>query len=142
MIRRPPRYTRTVSPCTYTTLFRSNKPLTDHCGELMTAGLTSLERTGDSDFAKGRSALYLRQDRTFRGTENMSKASPASAAAAAATPADSTARFVWEDPLLLEEQPSAEERMARDAARAYCPDKLLHRLLAATPHAPCPPPTT
>src|SRR3546814_14488067 len=70
----------------------------------------SLERTGDSDFAKGRSALYLRQDRTFRGTENMSKASPASAAAAAATPADSKARFVWEDPLLLEEQLSEEER--------------------------------
>src|SRR3546814_12434592 len=112
----------------------SNKPLTDHCGELMTAGCTSFDRTGDTDFAKGRSALYLRQNRTFRGTENMSKASPASAAAAAATPADSKARFVWEDPLLLEEQLSEEERMVRDAARAYCQDKLMPRILEANRH--------
>src|SRR3546814_18835032 len=109
----------------------SNKPLTDHCGELMTAGCTSFDRTGDTDFAKGRSALYLRQNRTFRGTENMSKASPASAATAAATPADSKARFVWEDPLLLEEQLSEEERMVRDAARAYCQERLMPRILAA-----------
>src|SRR3546814_16790723 len=84
-----------------------------------------------SVFCKWRSALYHRQDRTFRGTENMSKASPASAAAAAATPADSKARFVWEDPLLLEEQLSEEERIVREAARAYCQDKLMPRLLAA-----------
>ncbi|HEY9536063.1 MAG TPA: acyl-CoA dehydrogenase [Kiloniellaceae bacterium] len=64
----------------------------------------------------------------------MSKASPASAAAAAATPADSKARFVWEDPLLLEEQLSEEERMVRDAARAYCQDKLMPRILEANRH--------
>ena len=29
-------------------------------------------------------------------------------------------RFAWDDPLLLEEQLGEDERMVRDAARAYC----------------------
>ena len=32
--------------------------------------------------------------------------------------------FQWDDPLLLEEQLTEEERMIRDAARAFCQDRL------------------
>lgn len=39
------------------------------------------------------------------------------------------APLVWEDPLLLEEQLGEEERMVRDAAHAYCRDKLMPRRL-------------
>ena len=39
--------------------------------------------------------------------------------------------FQWEDPLLLEEQLSEEERLVRDSARAYCQDKLMSRVLEA-----------
>ncbi|MBC6404445.1 MAG: acyl-CoA dehydrogenase [Rhodospirillales bacterium] len=42
--------------------------------------------------------------------------------------------FQWEDPLLLAEQLSEEERMIRDAARDYCQDKLLPRILEANRH--------
>ena len=41
------------------------------------------------------------------------------------------ARFVWEDPLLLDQQISEDERMVRDAARKYCQDKLAPRVLEA-----------
>ncbi|NIA67030.1 acyl-CoA dehydrogenase [Pelagibius litoralis] len=46
-------------------------------------------------------------------------------------PSADKARFVWEDPLLLEEQLSEDERMVRDAARAYCQEKLMPRILEA-----------
>ena len=39
------------------------------------------------------------------------------------------ARFNWSDPLLLDQQLSAEERMVRDTARAYCQEKLAPRVL-------------
>ena len=39
--------------------------------------------------------------------------------------------FDWSDPLLLEDQLTQDERMARDAARAYCQDKLLPRIIQA-----------
>jgi glutaryl-CoA dehydrogenase len=39
------------------------------------------------------------------------------------------AEFVWDDPLLLEQQLTEDERMVRDAARAYCQDKLAPRVL-------------
>src|SRR6202046_3916188 len=42
-----------------------------------------------------------------------------------------TARFSWEDPLLLDQQLSDEERMIRDAAHAYAQDKLQPRVLEA-----------
>src|ERR1700734_216930 len=42
-----------------------------------------------------------------------------------------TARFNWEDPLLLDQQLSDEERMIRDAAHAYAQDKLQPRVLDA-----------
>ena len=39
--------------------------------------------------------------------------------------------FVWEDPLLLEDELTDDERMIRDSARAYCQDKLAPRVLEA-----------
>jgi glutaryl-CoA dehydrogenase len=41
------------------------------------------------------------------------------------------AQFVWEDPLLLDQQITQDERMVRDAAHAYCQDKLAPRVLEA-----------
>ncbi len=41
----------------------------------------------------------------------------------------SKAKFCWQDPLLLEAQLSEDERLLRDAARDYCQDKLLPRVL-------------
>ena len=34
------------------------------------------------------------------------------------------AKFAWDDPLLLDQQLTEDERMVRDAAHAYCQDKL------------------
>ena len=45
-----------------------------------------------------------------------------------------TPRFRWDDPLLLDEQLSGEERMVRDSARAYSQDKLLPRVIEANRH--------
>ena len=53
----------------------------------------------------------------------------ASAARAAAKP-----MFQWDDPLLLDSQLGEDERMTRDAARAYCQDKLMPRVLEANRH--------
>jgi glutaryl-CoA dehydrogenase len=39
--------------------------------------------------------------------------------------------FKWNDPFLLDDQLSGEERMVRDAARDYCQDKLMPRILEA-----------
>ena len=47
---------------------------------------------------------------------------------------DMKAKFVWEDPLLLEQQLSEDERMVRDAARDYCQKKLAPRVLEAFRH--------
>ncbi|MFN9389772.1 MAG: acyl-CoA dehydrogenase [Betaproteobacteria bacterium] len=40
----------------------------------------------------------------------------------------------WQDPLLLDDQLTDEERMVRDSARAYCQDKLMPRILEANRH--------
>ncbi|MBL4749892.1 MAG: acyl-CoA dehydrogenase [Amylibacter sp.] len=45
--------------------------------------------------------------------------------------APSLASFNWEDPLMLDAQLTEEERMIRDAARAYAQDKLQPRIIAA-----------
>ena len=42
--------------------------------------------------------------------------------------------FHWDDPLLLSQQLSDDERMVRDAAHAYCQDKLQPRILEAFRH--------
>jgi len=44
------------------------------------------------------------------------------------------ARFVWDDPLLLDDQLHEDERMVRDAAHAYCQEKLAPRILEAFRH--------
>ena len=41
------------------------------------------------------------------------------------------AQFVWDDPLLLEQQLTEDERMVREAARAYCQERLAPRVLEA-----------
>jgi glutaryl-CoA dehydrogenase len=41
------------------------------------------------------------------------------------------AEFSWQDPFLLEQQLTEEERMVRDAAQAYCQGKLAPRILEA-----------
>ena len=48
--------------------------------------------------------------------------------------AETRAAFVWEDPFLLEEQLSEEEKMIRDTARNYCQDNLMPRVLEANRH--------
>ncbi len=50
------------------------------------------------------------------------------------TPAKQKASFNWEDPLLLDHQLTEDERMVRDAAAAYCQDKLKPRVLEAFRH--------
>lgn len=39
--------------------------------------------------------------------------------------------FQWDDPLLLDEQLSDDERMVRESARAYCQEKLMPRVVLA-----------
>jgi len=39
--------------------------------------------------------------------------------------------FVWDDPLLLSESLTEEERMAQETARAYCQEQLMPRVLSA-----------
>jgi glutaryl-CoA dehydrogenase len=56
---------------------------------------------------------------------------PTSAPATAAPspkPKPSRPIFQWDDPLLLDQQLSQEERMVRDAARDYCQDRLMTRV--------------
>jgi glutaryl-CoA dehydrogenase len=48
--------------------------------------------------------------------------------------AQDKAAFQWDDPLLLDQQLSQEERMVRDSARAYCQGKLAPRVLEAFRH--------
>ena len=62
--------------------------------------------------------------------------SAAEGAAARTAPASAPAKaaFTWDDPLLLDEQLSEEERLIRDAARAYCQEKLMTRVLEANRH--------
>jgi glutaryl-CoA dehydrogenase len=44
------------------------------------------------------------------------------------------ATFRWEDPLLFDDQLTAEERAVRDAARDYCQERLMPRVLEANRH--------
>jgi len=54
--------------------------------------------------------------------------SPAEAAPSYAT---KWGKFVWEDPFLLENEFTEEERMVRDTARSYAQDKLMPRVIDA-----------
>jgi glutaryl-CoA dehydrogenase len=53
------------------------------------------------------------------------------AKSSAAAQSSSRPHFAWEDPLLLDDQLSEEERMVRDTARDYAQDKLMPRILEA-----------
>jgi glutaryl-CoA dehydrogenase len=46
----------------------------------------------------------------------------------------STSKFVWDDPLQLDQQLTEDERMVRDAAAAYCQQKLMPRVQEAFRH--------
>src|SRR5471030_3103136 len=49
-------------------------------------------------------------------------------------PNDMKPTFKWDDPLLLEDQLTEEERMVRDSARAYAKDRLMPRIVEANRH--------
>ena len=49
-------------------------------------------------------------------------------------PNELKAQFKWDDAFLLDDQLSDEERMIRDAAHAYCQEKLQPRVLMANRH--------
>ena len=53
---------------------------------------------------------------------------------AAAASKRSTAAFVWEDPLLLEDQLTEDERLIRDSARQFCQERLMPGVLMANRH--------
>jgi glutaryl-CoA dehydrogenase len=60
-------------------------------------------------------------------------------ASGATAPADrpaaaAKAEFDWQDPLLLDDQLSEDERLIRDTTRHYCQDKLMPRILEANRH--------
>jgi len=59
-------------------------------------------------------------DHSAQNTPEMARAKPA--------------RFVWEDPFLLDEQLTDDERMIRDSAHAYSQDKLASRIVEANRH--------
>jgi len=68
------------------------------------------------------------------GVEHAATAEIARAARAGAmriVMADAKNVFKWEDPLSLETMLTDEERMIRDAARGYCEDKLMPRVISA-----------
>ncbi|MCZ6617651.1 MAG: acyl-CoA dehydrogenase family protein, partial [Gammaproteobacteria bacterium] len=47
---------------------------------------------------------------------------------------DARQQFVWNDPFLLEDQLSEEERMIRDTTRDYAQDRLMSRVVEANRH--------
>jgi glutaryl-CoA dehydrogenase len=60
--------------------------------------------------------------------------SPKSATAPKSPKGSASTPFQWEDPFLLDEQLTEDERMVRDSARAYCQDKLMPRVQQAFRH--------
>ena len=55
----------------------------------------------------------------------------AAAEVAAVTSKPARPQFAWDDPLLLDDQLTEDERMVRDAARDYCQDRLMSRVQQA-----------
>src|SRR5215468_10485447 len=68
-----------------------------------------------------------------RGSTAMTPASSATAPAGRPAPT-AKAEFDWQDPLLLDDQLSEEERLIQDSTRQYCQDKLMPRILEANRH--------
>jgi glutaryl-CoA dehydrogenase len=52
----------------------------------------------------------------------------------AQAPTAARATFAWDDPFLLEEQLSEDERLIRDSARAFAQERLMPRILEANRH--------
>ncbi len=52
----------------------------------------------------------------------------------AKVPSNDHPPFVWDDPFLMDDQLTEEERMMRDAARQYCQERLFPRVLEANRH--------
>jgi glutaryl-CoA dehydrogenase len=61
-------------------------------------------------------------------------AQPARASAPQKPASKPRASFEWSDPFLLDDLLGEEERMIRDAARSYCQEKLMPRILEANRH--------
>jgi len=61
-------------------------------------------------------------------------AGAAVSASSKSAPPTGRAEFQWDDPLLLEDQLSEDERLIRDTARQYCQDRLMPRVLEANRH--------
>jgi glutaryl-CoA dehydrogenase len=59
---------------------------------------------------------------------------PVSAAPEESPMSKTEATFRWDDPLLLEEELTEEERLVRDSARDYCQAKLMPRVISANRH--------
>ena len=49
-------------------------------------------------------------------------------------PSNVHAQFQWDDPLLLDDQLTDDERMIRDTARSYCQEQLMPRIVEANRH--------
>src|SRR3546814_14334671 len=104
MIRRPPRSTRTDTLFPYTTLFRSSlrDAVTSVATHRSSAKLAALQ--AQAFVPRGAHIecplTDILQEHDFVASE-------------------SKAGFVWDDPLLLEQQLTAEERMVRASAPAY-----------------------
>src|SRR5690606_15356916 len=81
---------------------------------------SALERGGRRDAPSG---LQERRPRRAKMSAGAAKAGAKGAARAA---------FQWEDPFLLEEQLSEDEKLVRDTARSYAREKLLPRVIEAT----------
>lgn len=64
----------------------------------------------------------------------MSSPRPANQSPTAATASGKAGTFAWEDPLLLDDQLTEEERLVRDTARNYAQDKLMPRIRDANRH--------
>ena len=52
----------------------------------------------------------------------------------AAPPRTQEAAFQWDDPFLLDDQLTEDERLIRDSVRAYAQEKLMPRILEANRH--------
>ncbi|MGE0737308.1 MAG: acyl-CoA dehydrogenase [Alphaproteobacteria bacterium] len=61
-------------------------------------------------------------------------AQPALKPATAKNPHNAYGAFQWDDAFLLDDQLNEDEKMVRDAARAYCQEKLMTRVLMANRH--------
>ncbi|MGE4013121.1 MAG: acyl-CoA dehydrogenase [Alphaproteobacteria bacterium] len=61
-------------------------------------------------------------------------AQPALKPATAKNPHNAYGAFQWDDAFLLDDQLNEDEKMVRDAARAYCQEKLMTRVLLANRH--------